>query len=211
MEPSPQDTTGPEALIADTQPPRTAVCSQCGRSLPEEQVLRYDDQAICAACKPLFVQRLKEGVNVSGSFRYAGFWIRFLAKILDGILMGIAQWIILIPLGFISASSMSQNGQVPSSALYLLVGFQQLLGILIPAVYNTFFVGRFGATPGKMACRLRVVMSDGANVSYMRALGRSFAEWVSAIILLIGYILAAFDSQKRALHDRICDTRVVYK
>jgi uncharacterized RDD family membrane protein YckC len=40
--------------------------------------------------------------------------------------------------------------------------------------------------------------------------GRYFAQWISAIILAIGYIMAAFDDQKRALHDRICETRVIH-
>jgi uncharacterized RDD family membrane protein YckC len=114
-------------------------------------------------------------------------------------------------LGLLSGNSISAGGQMPSTGFFMLVGLQQMVGILIPAVYNTFFVGRFGATPGKMACRLRVVIPDGAHISYMRALGRNFAEWVSAIVLAIGYIMAAFDSEKRALHDRICDTRVVHK
>jgi uncharacterized RDD family membrane protein YckC len=62
-----------------------------------------------------------------------------------------------------------------------------------------------------MACQLRVVMPDGGQVSYLRALGRNFAELISAVILGIGYIMAGFDDEKRALHDRICSTRVVRK
>jgi uncharacterized RDD family membrane protein YckC len=62
-----------------------------------------------------------------------------------------------------------------------------------------------------MAVGLRIVTSDGGRVSYARALGRSFAEILSSIICYIGYIIVAFDDQKRALHDHICDTRVVRK
>ena len=72
-------------------------------------------------------------------------------------------------------------------------------------------MGRFGATPGKMACGLKVVMADGGKVTYLRALGRAFSEILSGIILYIGYIMAGFDDEKRALHDRICDTRVIKK
>jgi len=81
----------------------------------------------------------------------------------------------------------------------------------LPAAYNTYFIGRFGATLGKMACRLKVVTPEGGQVSYARALGRFFSEMISSMILLIGYIMAAFDDEKRALHDRICSTRVVRK
>jgi uncharacterized RDD family membrane protein YckC len=200
-----------EAESSDTDP-MSAVCSQCGRSFPHDQVLTYEGRVICAACKPMFVQKLKEGVSLPTSLNYAGFWIRFLAKIIDGIVLGITQWIIMIPFGMMvmSTSDFSQ-GQGPSAGFFALMGVQQLIGILIPAAYNTFFIGRFGATLGKMACQLRVVMPEGEQVSYLRALGRNFAEWISAIILLIGYIMAGFDDEKRALHDRICSTRVVRK
>jgi uncharacterized RDD family membrane protein YckC len=60
-----------------------------------------------------------------------------------------------------------------------------------------------------MALSLKVVRADGSKVSYMRAFGRAAAEIVSGILLLIGYIIAGFDDEKRALHDRMCDTRVV--
>lgn len=190
----------------------TSVCSQCGRSFPEDQVLTYDNQVICAACKPMFVQKLKEGASLPTTLSYAGFWIRSVAKFIDGLIMAILQWIILIPLGLMMASSLPQNiEQGQTGGLFVLMGVQQLVGILIPAAYNTFFVGRFGATLGKMACQLRVVMPEGEKVSYMRALGRNFAEWISAITLGIGYIMAAFDDEKRTLHDRICSTRVVRK
>jgi uncharacterized RDD family membrane protein YckC len=62
-----------------------------------------------------------------------------------------------------------------------------------------------------MACKLEVVTADGGKVSYGRALGRYFSTWLSSLICAIGYIMAAFDGQKRALHDHICNTRVIYK
>jgi uncharacterized RDD family membrane protein YckC len=55
------------------------------------------------------------------------------------------------------------------------------------------------------------VVADGGRVSYSRALGRHFAKWLSSIILGIGFIMAVFDDERRTLHDRICETRVVRK
>ena len=80
---------------------------------------------------------------------------------------------------------------------------------VIPAAYDTWFIGKFAATPGKMACKLKVVMAEGGRVSFARAIGRHFAKYISGLILGIGYIMAGFDEQKRTLHDRICDTRVI--
>ena len=81
----------------------------------------------------------------------------------------------------------------------------------VAAAYTTWFLGKYAATPGKMALGLKVITADGGKVSYLKAFGRYFAEIVSGIILNIGYIMAAFDDEKRALHDRICNTRVVKK
>jgi uncharacterized RDD family membrane protein YckC len=62
-----------------------------------------------------------------------------------------------------------------------------------------------------MACNIKVVVEDGSRLTYMRAFGRHFAKWLSSMILAIGFIMAAFDDQRRTLHDRICETRVVRK
>jgi uncharacterized RDD family membrane protein YckC len=126
------------------------------------------------------------------------------------------------------------------------------MNFVVALSYSVFFIGRFGSTPGMMTCGIRVVRPDGQKVSYLRALGRYFADvlavFAGAIILaivgaviggligagagghtstiigaaiggyicaLIGaslnYIVVAFDGEKRAIHDRICDTRTVYK
>lgn len=94
---------------------------------------------------------------------------------------------------------------------FVLAMILNVLQIAIAATYTTWFLGRYGATLGKMACKIKVVTADGERVSYARACGRHFAEFISSLILFIGYIMAAFDNQKRTLHDRICNTRVVRK
>jgi uncharacterized RDD family membrane protein YckC len=84
-----------------------------------------------------------------------------------------------------------------------------LVNTLIGAAYEGFFVSRVGATPGKMALSLKVVRPDGGPISLGRAIGRYFAKWLSSITFCIGYILAGFDAEKRAMHDMIVDTRVI--
>ena len=75
-------------------PPGQVLCAECGRPFPPEDVIRHGDQFICSACKPVFLQKLKEGVTPVAALRYAGFWIRVLAYIIDFILMEI----VLVPL-----------------------------------------------------------------------------------------------------------------
>jgi len=60
-----------------------------------------------------------------------------------------------------------------------------------------------------MVLGLKVVRPNGAPVNLGRAVGRYFAKWLSSMTLGIGYIIAGFDAEKRAMHDMIVDTRVI--
>lgn len=189
-----------KAIATGTQ----AACSECGRVFAEEEMIRFNGARVCAGCKPLFVQKIREGVSVGGALNYAGFWIRFGAITIDGFILWIANMIVFIPLGILVPAA----GDNPYAALSFMPVIM-LLQYAIPAVYDTWFVGKYGATPGKMACKLKIVVPDGTPVTYSRAIGRHFAKWLSSIILGIGFIMAAFDDERRTLHDRICETRVV--
>ncbi len=192
--------------------PQLAICSQCGGTFPEDQVIAIEDRMICAACKPMFVQKLKEGVAMPLSTAFGGFWIRFLAYIIDSFVFGIVSWIILMPIGMFVMPNMVRAGNPPATgSIFALFGLYMLVSIGVPVFYFTFFHGRWGATVGKMACGLRVVTAEGEPITYMRAFGRFWAFMLSGIILYIGYIMAGFDDEKRALHDRICSTRVIKK
>ena len=150
---------------------------------------------------------------------YGGFWIRFLARVIDGILLGVINAVVRIPLmlmfgigtmGMRGLGRGSGAGLIFAPAMIGVLGLSALIGVALGAVYEVYFLSTHGATPGKMALGLRVIRADGGPVSPMLALGRHFAMWVSAFILMIGYIMAGFDPEKRALHDRICETRVIY-
>ncbi len=185
----------------------TSVCAECGRGFLREDMIKYGDSWVCAQCKPVFIQKLKEGVTVR-HMNYAGFWIRFGASIIDGIITGVVN--VMINIGFgAMAAVVSSSGDSKNAIIFSAIS--TLLSLCIAIGYETFFTGKWGATIGKMACGLKVVTPEGDKVTYSRAFGRYFAKIVSSLILLIGYIMAAFDDEKRALHDRICDTRVVRK
>jgi uncharacterized RDD family membrane protein YckC len=187
-------------------PVRKAACSECGQAFAEDEMIRYQESRVCAGCKPLFIQKIKEGMSVAGAMNYAGFWIRFGALAIDAFILWIFNLFLFIPVGILMPKS-SEDPFVFLSFMPLII----LLQYAIPAVYDTWFVGKYGATPGKMACSIEVVVEDGSRLSYLRALGRHFAKWISSMILAIGFIMAAFDDEKRTLHDRICETRVVRK
>jgi uncharacterized RDD family membrane protein YckC len=85
----------------------------------------------------------------------------------------------------------------------------QLLFFALEGGYIVFFLGKYGATPGKMACKIKVVNADGSPITYSRASGRFFSEILSGLLCGVGYLMAGFDDEKRALHDRLCNTRVI--
>ena len=180
-------------------------CSQCGRAFPAADLIRHGELRICAECKPVFLQRLKEGAALPRQLVYAGFWIRFGARLIDGIILYVVNAVVHLPF---QASMMTTR---PSDAVAFLglAGILFALQVAFGIAYEVFFVGRYGATPGKMACRLKIVMPDGSPVTYGRAFARYFAYILSGITLMIGFIIAGFDAEKRALHDHICNTRVV--
>jgi len=183
------------------------VCCECGVRLALSEMIEYQGSRVCAKCKPAFFQKVAEGVALAGVMDYGGFWIRFAAKFLDGIILWVINVIIGVIAGIVMVAGAAGNAN-PSGQIALNFILQGV-GTVISVAYYVFFVGKFAATPGKMACKLKVVRADGSRVSYGRATGRCFAEALSYMILCIGYIMAAFDEEKRTLHDRICDTRVI--
>lgn len=178
----------------------TGVCSESGKVYPRSELIEIDGRLVSAEYKHVALQRLREGVNAVGQREYAGFWIRVGAKFVDGIILQIAGQIIQLVIGLALKGS-------PEAAAIL--GLIIVLGI--NAGYMIYFTGKYGATPGKMACKLEVIRADGSPMTFGRATGRYFAEMLSSLTLGIGYIMVAFDDEKRSLHDRICDTRVVRK
>ncbi|MES1261289.1 MAG: RDD family protein [Acidobacteriota bacterium] len=141
-----------------------------------------------------------------GRFVYAGFWIRAVAYIIDGAVIALIRSIILLPLGF----SMLESHPFRSPWFFIRMGEAQLSGFAISLCYFIFFWTQFGATPGKMVCRLKVVTPRGDLISLGTAAGRYFGQILSGLILCIGFMMAGWDDEKRALHDRLADTRVIH-
>ncbi|HEV7927784.1 MAG TPA: RDD family protein [Verrucomicrobiae bacterium] len=78
-------------------------------------------------------------------------------------------------------------------------------------LYDVLLNGRFGATIGKMAIGARIVLLDGSPIGYWRATLRWLAARVSDLFCFAGYLLIVLRADKRALHDLLAGTRVIYK
>jgi uncharacterized RDD family membrane protein YckC len=186
-------------------------CSQCGRDFPHSDLVQLAGNWVCADCKPAFISRVMAsgaaGVSPHG-WHYGGFWIRFGARLIDGFLLAIVQASLALAI-FGTFGAQFMPSLIRSEPQGLRLSFQ-LFSYAIGFLYEVLFLHYRGATLGKMALGLKVVRSNGEPLGWGIAIARYFMNFVSALILLIGYIMAGFDSEKRALHDRVCDTRVIY-
>ena len=193
--------------------PEQRYCSECGRATPADELAQFGDRQICRYCKDAYAQKLREGVAPTTVVSYGGFWIRFVAYVIDAIILnivtGMLQFAFLGSFMPFPRFDGQTRPELMLGPLFGMIGVLALVSTAIACAYEAFFVYKYGATPGKMALSLKVVRPNGGPIDLGRAVGRYFAKMLSAIILCIGYIIAAFDSEKKGLHDMICDTRVI--
>ncbi len=139
---------------------------------------------------------------------YAGFWLRFCAIFIDGL--------IFLPLSLISYYlqylSRSDDFQSPAAKIGLGLGLMAY-GVFLIVVRWLYFAllesSAWQATLGKKAMGIYVTGLDGNRIGFGRATGRYFGKIISALILMIGFIMAGFTERKQALHDMIAGTLVV--
>lgn len=144
---------------------------------------------------------------------YAGFWLRFVAYIVDSILLGIVNFIIgfVVGLMFGAAGGMQQNPQGPPDGAFLAMQMGlNIVSIVIAWLYYSFMESSEAqATFGKQMLGIIVTDMDGERISFGKATGRFFGKIISGIICAAGYIMAGFTEQKQALHDIMAGCLVV--
>jgi uncharacterized RDD family membrane protein YckC len=189
----------PAGALSNTQ-----VCAECRQRFPESEMLHYENSWVCAACKPIFFQKIKEGVAPRFSLVFSGVGRRFVALFLDGIFIEVALFVPIFMILGLAGFLKPQSAGVSPAFIITMIGVY-----LIPPLYEIIFIGKWGATLGKMVMGVKVVAPDGSRISYARSTGRYFAKMLSGLILCIGYLMAFWDDERRALHDQICNTRVI--
>ncbi|MET0263695.1 MAG: RDD family protein [Rariglobus sp.] len=157
---------------------------------------------------------------------YAGFWRRTGAAFVDFSLWFFVWQILanIVGLKFfpemlkitesIQAAGGGFNYQPkPEEAILVLkfTGLILLVGVVWSLVYDLLFLSKLSATPGKLLFGMRLVRGNGEALGASRIIARSLAKVMVVFTLGIGYLIVAFDDQKRGLHDYFCDTRVVKK
>ena len=134
---------------------------------------------------------------------YGGFWNRFAASFIDGIITSIGSGI----LGGVLGGFYGAAGGTSEGTLVLVFCLCFIFSWLYSAIMES---SAKQATLGKIAMGLVVTDKRGNRLTFGRATARYFARWLSGIILMIGYIIAAFTEKKEALHDMIAGT-IVYQ
>jgi len=155
----------------------------------------------------------------TGQVKYAGFWLRFVAHLIDEIIMSAIGFVISLPfIGTIifSGIAISELDKGDGSKLFGvagIIGAVLLLIITITAVgwlyYALMESSKQQATLGKIALGLKVTDMEGKKISFARATGRYFGKIISNMIFMIGYILAGLTEKKQALHDMIAGCLVI--
>lgn len=157
------------------------------------------------------LDKLKLNAKHGGGATPGSFWLRFIAAIIDQMILGF----VLFPLNIVLTVLMfalSGNPENPhGSAMVLFYLVYYAVYFLVVFAYFGWFYKNKGATPGKMVFGLRVVKAnEGTFIGYGRAFFReTVGKMLSAVILCIGYIMAGFRKDKAALHDLLCETRVI--
>jgi uncharacterized RDD family membrane protein YckC len=200
-------------------------CSQCGRALAHSDLVLIAGSWVCADCKPAFLSRVMASGAAGASplaRRFGGFWIRFGARMIDGLIFTVPMLIIaaiFIP-NLIRAARQAgrpPNAPNPAFAIGFITFF--VIAFVVGGCYEVLMLKYYSATVGKIACGLKVIRSDGRSLGWGVCFGR-YAMWnivtcgipyINSVLMLVSSIMLGVDDEKRALHDRVCDTRVIYK
>lgn len=120
---------------------------------------------------------------------YAGFWLRFVAYIIDGIILLVVNIVV--------------------SLLVTETLEGTLIALAIGPVYTIGFWTALGATPGKLVVGVQITTAEGEPIDFGRAILRYVGYFVSAITLGIGFLMIGLTREKRGLHDFIAGTVVI--
>jgi uncharacterized RDD family membrane protein YckC len=154
---------------------------------------------------------------------YAGFWLRFVAVLIDGLVLGVIQWIAVMPfLGLLGLGVASDIQNLENMDESEAMGMMGPMMAMAGVAYVGFFIIQIlyyalmessskQATLGKMALGLKVTDINGNKIDFTKGLVRSLCRVISGMIMCIGYLIAAFTEKKQGLHDMIANTLVLKK
>lgn len=148
-----------------------------------------------------------------GHLVYGGFWLRFVAYIIDTVLLTAVSMVFGFIVGLIAGIFIGLAGHDKADTILPLVQVMVMIPtfIVVWLYFACMESSRLQATLGKMALGLRVTDRQGNRIGFGRATGRFFGKIISALPIYVGFMMAGWTERKQALHDLIADTLVVRK
>ena len=198
-------------------------CSRCGLQVEEgNRFCQKCGQEVGVAASAALGAPPPIAGSASAPQLYGGFWLRFVAVLIDGLILGIPMGLVaLIFFAMFGGFGLMMRRHVGDPRMAAAVIGPIFLGFLLVmfffiAVQWLYFAGMQSsdrqATFGKAAMSLRVTDLEGRRLSFGHATGRFFSKFITGLIPLgIGYIMAGFTEKKQALHDMIAGTLVIRK
>lgn len=139
---------------------------------------------------------------------YVGAGRRFVAALLDTIILGVVSAI----LGGVLAGvvGVKAAGGINTSAIAGIATFSNLVSLVLGIAYYVFYQAKMGQTLGKKVMGIKVVDVGGKTPGVLTFFLREIVgKTVSALILFIGYLMIIWDGKKQGLHDKIASTYVI--
>lgn len=207
--------------------PDAKFCEQCGANLTAERTTQEAPQVVpqpepetvpaatAAATTAASAPAATFQAPYAAALPYQGVAIRFVAILIDVIILAIITGIITAPFNTPSSISVTNTTGVPmiSVASNPLAWVGGLISALIDFLYFVLLQGAYGQTVGKMAVKIKVVREDGSKISYVDAVVRTILLLIDAIPYFIPYLLGAIliwtSDTKQRLGDRVAHTVVV--
>jgi len=182
-------------------------CPQCGANNSQEA-------KFCASCGAQLAlaadPAIKQPANSATTPKFAGFWLRTLAAVIDGVLCQLATFIIMLPFGFVLDASMAGRSSLSESDIVAAEFLGVVLSVLPQWLWFTIpESSKWQATIGKKIVGLKVTDENGERIGFGKANGRYWSKILSALILFVGFVMVAFTEKKQGLHDKIAGTLVV--
>lgn len=180
------------------------LCARCKEPFCPDCLIPLQGQPFCGTCKTEQLLDLRSGVDRT-RLVYAGFWSRFGAQVLDGLIYGVPAYAIFVGVMMYAAALVQKNAQVPPVLLLAYVPMY-----VFPILYEAFMLSlKNGQTVGKMALRLRVIRPDGSSITTGQAWGRAVMRLLLGCLVVVDYLPYFFTDEKTTLHDMVAGTRVV--
>jgi len=189
--------------------PCAQFCTACGATLTGQRA--HPSQQVPSAMQPSPTYQAPAYYTGTPT-PYQGVAIRFVAILIDYLIIGVISGILAIPLLVAAIAVNVTNGNVSAVSLGPIIALS-VVGLVVWFLYFTLLEGRYGQTVGKMALSIKVVReADGAPIDYGEAAVRTVLRIIDGLFdYLIGAIFIWTSDEKQRLGDRVAHTVVVSK